>query len=88
MKTIVKCSFPGCDDVAVTKVAALWKDGRNAELKTYGYACPAHAEDVVAAAEDRVTVYRFAPGEFVGKISTFPLANAETMAIPLVLASR
>ena len=75
MKTVVKCSFAGCDDDAVTKVAAPWKDGSNAELNTYGYACPAHAEDVVADAEGRAKAYRLAPGESVGKISTFPLAN-------------
>ena len=43
MKTVVKCSFPDCDDYAVMKVAAPWKDGSHAELNTYGYACPAHA---------------------------------------------
>ena len=88
MKTIVKCSFPGCSDDAVTKVAAPWKEGSNAELNTYGYACPAHTEDVVAEAEGRVQAYRLAPGESVGKISTFPLANAGTMAVTSVLASR
>ena len=88
MKTVVKCSLPGCDDDAVTKVAAPWKDGSHAELKTYGYACPDHAEDVVADAEGRAKVYRLAPGESEGKIGTLPLANGETMAITSVLASR
>ena len=88
MKTIVKCSLPGCDDDAVTKIAALWKDGTHSELSTYGYACPAHAAEVVADAEGRAKVYRLAPGESVGKIGTVPLANGETMAITSVLASR
>ena len=88
MKTIVRCSFPGCDEIAVTKVAAPWRGGSNAELKTYGYACPVHAEDVVTDAADHATEYRLAAGEFVGKFSTFPLASAETMAHNLVLASR
>ena len=88
MKTVVKCSFPDCDYDAVTKVAAPWKDGSHAELNTYGYACPAHAAEVVAAAEGRAKAYRLAPGESVGKIGTFPLANGETMAVTAVLASR
>lgn len=88
MKTVVKCSLPGCDDDAVTKIAALWKDGSHSELTTYGYACPAHAAEVVADAEGRTKVYRLAPGESVGKIGTFPLANGETMAVTAVLASR
>ena len=88
MKTVVKCSFPGCCDDAVTKVAAPWKEGGNAELNTYGYACRAHAEDVVAEAEARVKTYRLAPGEYVGKIGTFPLAIAVRMAVSPVLASR
>ncbi len=87
MKTIVKCSLPGCDDDAVTKIAALWKYGSHAELNTYGYACPAHAEEVVAEAEGRAKAYRLAPGESVGKIGTIPLAHAETRAITAVLAA-
>lgn len=76
MKTVVKCSLPDCDDYAVMKVAAPWKDGSHAELNTYGYACPAHVGDVVAHAEGRAKAYRLAPGESVGKIGTVPLANA------------
>jgi hypothetical protein len=88
MKTVVKCSLPGCDGDAVTKVAAPWKDGSHSELNTYGYACPAHVEDVVADAEGRARAYRFAPGEFVGKVGAFPLAGAGTRAITPVLAPR
>ena len=88
MKTVVKCSLPGCDDDAVTKVVALWKDDSHSELNTYGYACPAHAAEVVAAAEGRAKAYRLAPGESEGKIGTLPLANGETMAVTAVLASR
>ena len=88
MKTIVKCSFPNCDYDPVTKVAAPWKGGGHSELNTYGYACPAHVEDVVAAAEGRARAYRFAPGESVGKVGMFPLAGAGTRAITLVRASR
>ncbi len=88
MKTIVKCSFPGCRELAAVKVAAPWKDGSNAELSTYGYACPDHAEAVVADAEGHARAYHLAPGEFVGEISTFPLPNLETMAFPAVIAAR
>ena len=88
MKTVVKCSLPGCDDDAVTKIAAPWKDGSHSELNTYGYACSAHAADVLGDAEGRTKTYQLAPGESVGKIGTVPLANAGTMAITSVLASR
>ncbi|MBV8231162.1 MAG: hypothetical protein JO329_14345 [Planctomycetaceae bacterium] len=72
----------------MTKVAAPGKDGGHSELNTYGYACPAHVEEVVGDAEGRARAYRLAPGESVGKIGAFPLANVETMAITSVLASR
>src|SRR5271157_5094138 len=71
MKTVVKCSLPGCDDYAVMKVAAPWKDGSHAELNTYGYACPAHAEDVVAYAEGRAKAYRLAPASPWGRSARF-----------------
>ncbi|MBV8554761.1 MAG: hypothetical protein JO116_04290 [Planctomycetaceae bacterium] len=85
------CGGPGIpwgERRIVTKVAAPGKDGGHSELNTYGYACPAHVEEVVADAEGRARAYRFAPGESVGRIGAFPLADAGTRALTPVLASR
>jgi len=45
--TIVKCSHPGCQAEATYKVASPWQEGPFAELRTFGYCCPAHGEKVV-----------------------------------------
>ena len=34
LKTVVPCSMPGCQVVAVSKVAAPWRHGPRAELRT------------------------------------------------------
>jgi hypothetical protein len=71
-ETVVQCSHPGCRQAATHKVAAIWQDGRFSELKTYGFACPSHAEAVVADARRR-EAYALSPGESVGDVSTYPL---------------
>ena len=72
-KTVVKCSMPGCTQVANSKVAAPWQDGRNAELKTYGYACSSHSETLKAYAEERPRPRHLSPTETIGTIRTYPL---------------
>lgn len=72
--TVVRCSNPGCRAEAKAKIAAPWKDGAFAELKTYGYTCPEHAEAVVAYAQQRPKPTRFSPGETVGPISSYALS--------------
>jgi hypothetical protein len=72
-ETVVQCSHPGCGQAASHKVAATWQGGRFSELKTYGFACPSHAEAVVADARHRRESYAMSSGESVGDVSTYPL---------------
>jgi hypothetical protein len=65
--------MPGCTEAAVSKVAVPWHYGPIAELKTYGYACPAHTQSVVASARRRLNASPLAPQESVGQLRTFPL---------------
>jgi hypothetical protein len=71
--TIVRCSLLGCGEPATQKIAAPWKDGSHAELKTYGYACAEHAEPVLDYAEHRFKPTSFGPGESVGDIQSYRL---------------
>jgi hypothetical protein len=67
-KTIVRCSMPGCKEVALSKVAVPWQYGSIAELKTYGYACPTHTDSVLASARRRADAPCLAPDESVGEL--------------------
>ena len=75
-KTIVKCSAPGCEGEASTKVAAPWKEGAHSELKTYGYSCPDHSASVADYAGKRFRSPHLSSGESVGPIGSFPLAHS------------
>jgi hypothetical protein len=35
----VRCTRPGCDRLALYKIAARWSDGATQELKTYALSC-------------------------------------------------
>ncbi len=72
-KTIITCSIPGCKEVAVTKVAVPWHYGPIEEPKTYGYACAAHVDAVVARAQERLDSSHLIPEESVGELATFAL---------------
>jgi hypothetical protein len=72
-KTVVPCSMPGCQVVAVSKVAAPWRHGPRAELRTYGYASATHIDPAVAYAQQRHSSPHLAPDESVSEIGTFPL---------------
>lgn len=71
--TIVKCSKAGCRANATHKVAATWKDGRFSELKTYGFACDDHLNDVVAEARARNEHIKLASGEVIGPVEGRPI---------------
>ena len=73
--TIVLCSMPDCGEVADSKIAAPWKYGRFSELKTYGYACSDHVQDVLLDAEARAEAVLLAPGEWLGEIEDYPLVD-------------
>ncbi len=73
-KTLVKCSLPYCEEEATTKIAAPWVYGRFEELKTYGYACADHVDEVVDRAGDRPKP-PLAEGESLGEIGTYALSH-------------
>ncbi len=50
-KTKVLCTHPGCVQEATTKIACPWTYHRFSELKTYGFACPDHVNEVLDGAE-------------------------------------
>jgi hypothetical protein len=70
-RTIVCCAVPDCGEPASHKIAAPWSDGRFSELKTYGFACPAHVRDVLREAEVRWLDYEPVKGEVVGVIGIY-----------------
>lgn len=72
-KTIVKCSASDCEHEAVSKVAAPWRDGGHAELKTFGYTCAEHLKSVTDYARMRPQSGHLAPEESVGEIAPYPL---------------
>ncbi len=70
---IVHCSHPGCQEVAVYKLAAPWSDGRFSELKTFGLACPDHIGAIFRASETRWRTHQPGPGEMIDEIGIFKL---------------
>ena len=72
-ETTVKCSISKCSEKASVKVAAPWQDGRFSELKTFGFACQAHIENVVADARKHGKPQNLAPGETVGDFGSYPI---------------
>ena len=72
-RTIVRCTKAGCRANAETKIAAPWKGGKFAELKTFGYACHDHTADVLTYAEARPKPWSMEADESVGAIATFEL---------------
>jgi hypothetical protein len=69
--TAVHCSHPGCQELAVYKIAAPWSDGSFSELKTYGHACGDHLGPVFRAAAERRQTYCPSPGETIEDIGIF-----------------
>jgi hypothetical protein len=81
-----KCSAPGCDRVAVYKVAASWSDGTSRELKNYGLACEQHRETQLARARSHREGLKLAEGELVGEVGLYQLLpglrDAELTRLP------
>ena len=72
-ETVVKCSMPGCRENATVKVAAPWQGGRFTELKTFGFACQAHAEKFLSDARKRAKPQNLSPDETMGEFTSYPL---------------
>ena len=71
--TVVHCSMPGCEEVAVSKVEVPWHYGQIAEPKIYGYACPTHLSSVVDSARQRLDSSHLVPEESVGELGAIAL---------------
>ncbi len=72
-KRNVRCSMPGCENEATSKVAAPWEYGRFHEFKTYGYACPGHGPEVLEKARARPKPKKPDEGETLGELVERPL---------------
>jgi hypothetical protein len=59
----VHCYRPGCEGLAVYKIAARWSDGITQELKTYALTCPACLGEWFHKSRARQAACRLAPGE-------------------------
>jgi hypothetical protein len=68
---VVSCSEPGCEEAAIYKIAAPWSDGRFKELKTYGFACAEHLQEVLRSAETRWLDYEPVKGESVHDVGVY-----------------
>ena len=72
-KTIVRCSYPGCKQVATAKIARPWVYNRFSELKTYGFSCPEHIDDVLETAKNRPAPQHLTEGEKLGEYRNYDL---------------
>jgi hypothetical protein len=68
---VVRCSWPECQEPAIYKVAALWRDTRFSELKTYGFACADHIEESFRDAEARWLAYEPDPAECLEEVGIY-----------------
>jgi hypothetical protein len=69
--TVVRCSLPGCNELAAYKIAAHWSDGSFSELKSYGFACSDHLGPVFRDAEQRRQQYAPSAGETLEEIGIY-----------------
>ena len=76
------CSAPGCDALAVYKVAASWSDGMSWELKNYGLSCEAHRLSQLARGKVHRQGLLLGDGEVVGQVGLFELQENARDAAP------
>ncbi len=73
----VRCTAPGCNRLAVYKIAGRWSDGVTGELKTYALSCP----DCLAALYERSLARhkkcRLAPAETLEAPGIYQLARGQ-----------
>ncbi len=67
------CSAAGCGHAAAYKLAAPWSNGTSHELKTYGLACEAHRDSLLARAQSHRRELALAEGETVGAVGLYSL---------------
>ncbi len=73
----VYCSWSGCHELAVYKIAAAWSDGVTAELKTYALVCPTCLAAAYAASKTRQAACRLAASEKLEVPGIYLLARGE-----------
>jgi hypothetical protein len=71
----VRCYRPGCDHLAVYKIAARWSDGVTQELKTYALSCPDCLSEWFRRSCVQQAACRLAPGEKLDRPGIFELAH-------------
>jgi hypothetical protein len=59
----IRCYTPGCDRLAVYKIAARWTDGLTHELKTYSLCCAECLPQAFSRGRAKQAACRLAPGE-------------------------
>jgi hypothetical protein len=59
----LRCYSPGCERLAVYKIAARWSDGLTEELKTYSLCCAECLPDSFRKSRQKQSACRLAPGE-------------------------
>jgi hypothetical protein len=71
----VRCYRPGCDALAVYKIAARWSDGITQELKTYALTCPACLAEWFRLSRAKQAACRLAAGETLQSPGIYELAR-------------
>src|SRR5579871_3288253 len=71
----LRCYRPGCEELAVYKIAARWSDGVTQELKTYALTCPACLAERFQRSRAKQTACRLAPGETLEEPGIYELAR-------------
>lgn len=71
------CSHPGCDRLAVYKIAARWSDGVTQELKTYGLCCEECVPESLRESRQRQADCRLAKDETLEPPGIFRLEHGQ-----------
>lgn len=73
----VYCYTPGCKNLAVYKIAALWSDGVTHELKTYALTCADCLAPWFHRSRQKQAACRLASGETLEPPCIFALSRGE-----------
>ncbi len=73
----VKCTRPGCEQLAQFKIAARWSDGITQELKTYALCCGDCVAELFRQARAKQAACRLASGEQLDVPGIFELRRGQ-----------
>ncbi|HEY7427914.1 MAG TPA: hypothetical protein VH682_27020 [Gemmataceae bacterium] len=71
----VRCCTPGCEELAIYKIAARWSDGVTQELKTYALTCSACLAEAFRRSRAKQAACRLAAGETLESPGVYELAR-------------